>query len=172
MTLRKTGEMIPNFEVKLLNGGAWNSRYKPQGQFTLLTVYRGMWCPNCKQQLCELDQLNDEFLSRGVDILAASADTQDRAQSTVSELGLKRLRVGYEMPIDSARELGLFISHRIKEEEMPLFCEPGTFLVDDKSRIFAAWIASNAFARTSPGGVLSYIDFIAQKRHRPPRGSA
>jgi len=172
MTVRKTGEKVPSLDIKLLSGDCWNSRDKPAGSFTLLTVYRGKWCPHCKKQLTELDQLNDEFRKRGVTVLAVSADTQERAESMVSELGLKNLSVGYEISIESARELGLFISSQVKDEEMPLFCEPGTFLIDDQSKIFAAWIASNAFARTSPKDVLSYIDFIAEKRNRPPRGSA
>ena len=90
----------------------------------------------------------------------------------IQELGLEQLTVGYELPIESARELGLFISKGIKDVEMPLFCEPGTFLIDDQSRIFAAWIASNAFARTEPESILAYIDFITEKAHRAPRGSA
>jgi peroxiredoxin len=172
MTVRKTGEMIPEFGFELVNGGRWNSRDIAPGSFTLLTVYRGMWCPHCKKQLTELDRLHGDFAERGVTTLAVSADTQARVESTVIELGLKELTMGYQMPIEPARELGLFISSQVKDEEMPLFCEPGSFLIDADARVFAAWIASNAFARTAPKDILAYVDFISSKKGRPPRGSA
>ena len=172
MSPRKTGEDIPDFDIALLGGGSWHSREKPRGRYTLLTVYRGKWCPHCKLQLSELDRLHEDFAARGVQVLAASADTCQRAESMSAELGLKNLLLGYEIPISAARDLGLFISSQVKDEEMPLFCEPGTFLIDGQSKIFAAWIASNAFARTSPADVLAYVDFLADKQGRPPRGSA
>ncbi|NIB38525.1 redoxin domain-containing protein [Pseudomaricurvus alkylphenolicus] len=172
MTIRKTGELVPEFGFELVNGGHWNSRDIVPGSFTLLTVYRGKWCPHCKNQLTELDQLNGDFAERGVATLAVSADTRVRAESTITELGLDRLTMGYEIPIDRARDLGLFISSQVKDEEMPLFCEPGSFLIDADSRVFAAWIASNAFARTAPRDILAYVDFISEKKGRPPRGSA
>ena len=172
MMVRRTGENIPALEFSLLKGGRWSGKTVPEKDFTLLTVYRGMWCPHCKHQLSELDRLYDEFESRAVSVVAVSADTQSRAASMVEELGLKNLRVGYEIPIESARQLGLFVSKGIKEVEMPLFCEPGSFLIDSQARVFAAWIASNAFARTEPESMLAYIDFIKEKKHRAPRGSA
>ena len=172
MAMRKTGEAIPGFEFNLLNGGRWCSTDKPAGKYTLLTIYRGKWCQHCKHQLQELDQAIPDFESLGVSVLAVSADTQVRAESTAAELGLSNLVLGYEMPISSARELGVFISNQVKDEEMPVFCEPATFLIDAQSKVFAAWIGSNAFARTAPKALLDYVNFITEKQGRPPRGSA
>jgi len=139
---------------------------------TLLVVYRGMWCSHCKHQLQELEALHREFSARRVDVLAVSADTQERATKMAADYGIEHTRIGYEMPLESAREFGLFISSRVKDIEMPLFSEPGSFLIDSRSRLFAAWIASNAFARTAPQAILDYIDFIANHSDRAPRGSA
>jgi len=170
--MRKTGEKIPEFEVNLLSGNSWNSHQPSGGWLTLLTVYRGMWCRHCKRQLQELERLHGDFLERGVTLVAVSADTEERASSMLQDYGLKNLNVGYEMPIGQARALGLFISRREKEIEMPLFCEPGSFLIDNDARIYAAWIASNAFARTDPADMLAYIDFLNDHPDRAPRGSA
>ena len=71
----KTGELLPEFKISLLNGGSWSSSTQPSGSMLLLTVYRGMWCGHCKTQLQSLERLQNEFAARGVDILAVSADT-------------------------------------------------------------------------------------------------
>ena len=168
----RTGTLVPDFEFKLLNGENWCSREQGEGQFTLLTIYRGMWCSHCKKQLQELDSLVDEFARRGVNVVAVSADTQERAQHVVDDYQLEKLTLGYEIPIESARELGVFVSRRVKDIEMPLFCEPASLLIDKNAKLFSAWIASCAFARTDPSGILAYVDFISQHGDRPPRGSA
>lgn len=169
---RRTGSEIPDFEFHLLNGDTWWSHEVVQGRFTLLNVYRGKWCHQCTRHLKELDALIPEFASRQVSVVAVSADTKERAQEFSDKLGIQHLRVGYEMPLDKARELGVFISSAAKDEEMPLFCEPAHFLIGANHKIFAAWISSCAFARTAPQGILDYVDFIGEKVDKKPRGSA
>ena len=168
----KTGTPVPDFQVGLLNGGDWSSREPAAGQFVLLTIYRGMWCSHCKQQLQELNSLVDDFRKRNVSIVAASADTEERVRQMAADYGLDQLTLGYEVPIEPMREMGAFVSSRVKDIEMPIFCEPASFLIDQKANLFAAWIASCAFARTPPVGILAYIDFLSSHSDRPPRGSA
>lgn len=169
---RQTGLEVPDFEVKLLNGESWRSRSNDTEKFTLLNVYRGKWCGQCKKHLSALDKLAPDFASRGVSIVAASADTRERAAAFADSLAIEHLQIGYEFPLAVARELGVFISAQAKAEEMPLFCEPAHFLIGTNHRVFAAWISSCAFARTSPQGILEYVDFIGERTDRTPRGSA
>lgn len=172
MQARRTGVLVPDFEISLLSGGDWSSRGTVDSRFTLLTIYRGMWCPHCKKQLQELDALVDDFRERSVSIVAASADTETRARQMAADLGIVQLNMGYDVPLEPMREMGAFISSRVKDIEMPLFCEPASFLIDQNAKLFAAWVASCAFARTSPADVLDYVDFLAGHSDRPPRGSA
>jgi peroxiredoxin len=171
-TWRRTGGEIPEFEFTLLNGERWRSHEPVAGRFALLNVYRGKWCHQCTRHLKELDALISAFAEREVSVVAASADTRERATEFSETLGIRHLRIGYDIPLDKARELGVFISSQAKEEEMPLFCEPAHFLIGANHRIFAAWISSCAFARTTPQGILDYVDFIGDKVNKTPRGSA
>lgn len=168
----KTGRPLPEFVIELLNGESWQSNDKPSGHMILFVVYRGMWCGHCKHQLQSLERLYDQFAEREVEVVAVSADTESRAREMAVDYGLSKLSIGYEMPISSAREMGVFISKQEKEIEMPLFCEPASFLINKEGNIQAAWIASNAFARTSADDMLAYVDFLAQHSGRAPRGSA
>ncbi|EED32866.1 alkyl hydroperoxide reductase/ Thiol specific antioxidant/ Mal allergen [gamma proteobacterium NOR5-3] len=171
-TWRRTGASIPDFEFNLLNGETWGSLDAIDGRFTLLNIYRGKWCHQCTRHLQQLDELIPAFAEREVSVVAVSADTRQRAEEFSETLAIRNLRVGYEMPLEKARELGVFVSAQAKEEEMPLFCEPAHFLIRSDHTIFAAWISSCAFARTSPQGILDYVDFIGEKVNKVPRGSA
>lgn len=48
--------------------------------YTLLMFYRGLHCPLCRAQLEELQRKLPEFEKCGVDVVAASADDQGRAE--------------------------------------------------------------------------------------------
>lgn len=168
----RTGELLPEFTVQLLNGAMWRSQDQPAGTMSLLTIYRGMWCGQCKKQLQALERLHDEFASRGVDVVAVSADTKTRARSMANDYALHKLNIGFDVSIASARAMGVFISKQEKTIEMPLFCEPATFLINKETKLQAAWIASSAFARVVPDDILAYVDFLAQHSDRAPRGSS
>ncbi|MGI3183867.1 redoxin domain-containing protein [Nioella aestuarii] len=168
--MRRTGDIIPDFKFNTLDGEGWHSRGRISGYFALLTIYRGKWCPYCKAQLQALDALHASFLDVGVSPVAVSADTRARAETSQRDYGLENLQLGYEMPIEPARQLGVFISAGINDREMPLFCEPASFLIAPGNRIQAAWIASNAFARTRMDEVRAYIDFLNDHPDRAPRG--
>ena len=171
-TPRATGQVIPDFTIATLKGDLWHSHAPIGSAYRLLVLYRGMWCPHCKAQLTKLESLYESFVAAGVLPIAASADTSDRANATRLELGLEKVELGYEVLIETARNMGAYISFGINDREMPLFCEPASFLISPENRIQAAWIASNAFARTRMQGILDYLDFIKAHPDRAPRGSA
>lgn len=171
-TPRATGQVIPDFSIATLKGDLWHSRAPLDCAYRLLVLYRGMWCPHCKAQLTELETLCESCVAAGVQPIAASADTSDRTNATRLELGLEKVELGYEMPIETARDLGVFISFGINNREMPLFCEPASFLISSKNRIQAAWVASNALARAHAGSSELRRIHKGAPPGRAPRGSA
>jgi peroxiredoxin len=135
-------------------------------------MYRGLHCPYCKAYLTELEQLVPEFAQRGVETIAISADTEERARQAQRDWGLERLRVGYALPIDTARAWGLYVSTaRSGTREPPLFSEPGIFLVNPDASLFWAAVSTMPFARPHFDEILGAIDFVLSKRY-PARGEA
>ena len=110
------------------------------------------------------------FEDRKVEVIAVSADNKERAQRAIDEWPLTRLRLGYNLSLDAARKLGLYISSATKEVEMPLFTEPGMFLIAPDQTLFATWISSYPLARPQLDEIIRGIDFIVDN-NRPPRGT-
>jgi hypothetical protein len=77
-------------------------------------------------------------------------------------VGLSKLPIGYDLPIDMAREWGLFISRAVREDEAPIFAEPGTFLVDRGGNLYFAVINSLTRLRPYPKDILEAIDRIIE----------
>jgi peroxiredoxin len=167
----KPRQPAPDLEVKLLDGNPWRLSDARPTTFEMIVVYRGLHCPLCKTYLGELEAKLPEFSKRGVDAIAISTDSRDRAERAKAEWGLNNLRIGCELPIDSAREWDLFISRPIRDGEPPEFSEPGLFLIKPDGTVFFASCGNAPWGRPQFDQVLRGIDW-AIERKTPARGEA
>jgi hypothetical protein len=84
---------------------------------------------------------------------------------------LSNLRIGCELPIPTARDWDLFISHAIRDGEPPEFSEPGLFLTRPDGTLFFASRGSAPFARPPLDQMLRGIDVVIERK-MPARGEA
>ena len=170
----KPGDKFPITQAQLLVGGTLDFTSLLEGSLgLLLVVYRGKQCGYCKTQLSYIEKRYEEFSKRNIKVLAISADTIERAQLTQEELALGSLQIAYGLDLELARQCGLYISQKRKEVEMPLFSEPGIFMIRPDQTLETAWVSSFAFPRPPLGGIIKAIDFFLEiDPLLPPRGSA
>ena len=162
---------VPELKLPTVDGGILDLAALKPPTFTMLVFSRGLHCPICKGYLGELERKLDDFAKLGVFVAAASTDTGERAERTKSEWGLDRLRIAYDLPIEKARELGLYISSSIKNDEPPEFAEPGLFLIRPDRTLYCASIQTMPFARPAFSDVLRAVSFVIEKDY-PARGAA
>jgi peroxiredoxin len=167
----KPRQPAPPLEVKLLDDRVWRLQDAKPANFQMVVVYRGLHCPVCKTYLGELEAKLPDFTKRGVDTIAISADSRERAEKARAEWGLTSLQVGCELSIPNAREWDLFISRAIREGEPPEFSEPGLFLIKPDHSLFFASRGSAPWGRPPLDQMLRGID-VATERKMPARGEA
>lgn len=166
----------PEFAVETVGGGVWRLSEQHPEHFSLIVVYRGLHCPICQPYLRELERTLPEFTAKGVEVIAASTDTLERAEKAKEEWGLRQLQVGYGLTIEGAREWGLYVStSRGKTSvgivEPDLFAEPGLFLVRPDQTLYAGAIQTMPFARPHFKELTGALDFIIANDY-PARGEA
>jgi peroxiredoxin len=167
----KTRQPAPPLETSLLDGSTWRLADAKPDVFTMVVVYRGLHCPICKTYLGELESKLPEFEKRGVDVVAVSTDSRERAEQSRAEWKLGKLKLGYGLPIATARDWDLYISSAIRDGEPPQFAEPGLFLVKPDGSLFYAARASAPWGRPPLDQMLRGID-VATERKMPARGEA
>jgi peroxiredoxin len=170
-TMLKPRTKAPELEVKTLDGGTWKLAEQNPEHFTMIVFYRGLHCPVCKGYLGALNGTIEDFRSRGVEVIAISGDTRERAEQSRADWGIENGPIGYGQSIDSMREWGLFVSRAIKENEPELFGEPGLFLIRPDGTVFYESIQSMPFGRPSFQEMRGAIDFVLQNDY-PARGEA
>lgn len=167
----KPRQPAPLLEFPLLGGGTWRLSDAKPALFQMIIAYRGLHCPLCKIYLNDLEAKLPEFARRGVDVVATSMDSRERAGKVRAEWGLNKLAVGYDLPLATARAWDLFISTAIRDGEPPEFCEPGLFLTRPDGELFYAARANAPWGRPSFDQIIHGIDnSVANKR--PARGEA
>lgn len=168
----KPRKEIPELTLPLANGGEWTvSEIEKTDFLTLLVFYRGYHCPICKTYISQLNKMLTQFHELGVQVFAASSDSEERAAKTVKDWEIDNLQIGYGMTIEKAREWSLYISHAIKEKEPEIFSESGLFLINPDRTLYAAAIQTMPFTRPNLNELLQSLQFIKQHNY-PARGEA
>ena len=167
---------VPALDLGLAGGERFSLAAEKARQFTMVVFYRGLHCPVCRRYLSELEGLLPEFEKRGVSVVAASSDPQDRAEQTKSTWGLNNLRIGHGLSIDEARAWGLYVSRSIGMTsagvvEPDLFSEPGLFIVRPDGTLYWGTTSTMPFGRPHFKEILQSLDFVIPKNY-PARGDA
>ena len=167
---------VPALELSLAGGGRFTLSAEKPRHFTLVVFYRGLHCPICRRYLSELESLLPDFEKRGVPVIAASSDAQDRAEQAKSGWGLKNLRIGHGLSIDEARAWGLYVSRSngmtsAGVVEPDLFNEPGLFIVRADATLYWGTTSTMPFGRPHFNEILQSLDFVIPKNY-PARGDA
>lgn len=171
---------VPPLELDQLDGSRFILANRHPEHFTMVVFYRGFHCPVCRRYVTELDGLmapdGDELAKRGVEVVVASSDTKERAESARTTWDLKHINLAYGLSIDDARRWGLYVSTgrgktSVGIEEPALFSEPGLYLVRPDGTLYWGNVSTMPFARPHFQEVLSAIDF-AVKNDYPARGEA
>lgn len=167
-------EIVPALTLPTLDHGTFDVLNDNSERGTVICFYRGLHCPICTNYLNELEKRTADFAERGVKTIAISSDGQQRTRDMADKLGVRDLRFAYDLPLDKAREWGLFISTgrgktSIGIEEPALFSEPALFMVQPDGKLYYASVQTMPFVRPHFSELVSALDFAIEKNY-PARG--
>ena len=86
---------VPALDLPTVGGGRFDLAARQPRSFSMLVFYRGLHCPICKTYLRDLDRKLEDFTRRGVEVVAISTDTRERAEQSRKDWGIERLSIAY-----------------------------------------------------------------------------
>lgn len=167
-------QKTPSLSLPTLNHGQFDLTTENSDRGTVICFYRGLHCPICANYLTELEKRVDDFAERGVKTIAISSDGIERTQEMADKISAEKLRFAYDLPLEKAREWGLYISTSrgktsIGIEEPALFSEPGLFMVTPEQTLYYGSVQTMPFVRPHFSELVGALDF-AIKNDYPARG--
>lgn len=163
------GEAFPGVTVSDLKGGELNLAQptKPH-DWRVVVVYRGKHCPVCTRYLTELNAFVPKLSELGIDLVAISADTQDKAKAQMLDVK-PDYPVGYGLSVEQMQKLGVYISvPRSPEETDREFSEPALFVINEKGELQVVDIANAPFARPNFDSLVMGLGFIRNPDNNYP----
>ncbi len=163
------GEAFPDITVSTLAGGEMNlAKPATPHDWRVVVVYRGKHCPVCTRYLSELNAFVPKLIELGIDLVAVSADSQEKAETQMLDVK-PDYPVGYGLSIEQMRQLGLYISvPRSPEETDREFAEPGLFVINELGQLQVVDIANAPFARPNFDSLIMGLGFIRNPDNNYP----
>jgi peroxiredoxin len=128
----KTGEIFGEFELKAHDGQIFSSK-DYDGKKILLSFHPLAWTSVCKEQMYQLDQRYDQFVSKGVVPVGISVDPVPAKSAWAENIGIKQLKLlsDFWPHGEIAKRLGIF-------NEENGFSNRVNVLLDEERRIIWA----------------------------------
>lgn len=163
------GDSFPAQTVAKLGGGDVTLGKPADGkEWQMVVVYRGAHCPICTRYLGEVNDKLGELNDLGIDVVAVSADPEEKAHSQIDPLNLN-YPVGYDLSIEQMQALGLYISNpRSAQETDRVFAEPGLFVINGDGDVQVTDISNAPFARPDLNSLAMGLGFIRNPDNNYP----
>lgn len=152
------GEMAPNQVIQDINGQMVNTYRIFEDKPTVLIFYRGGWCPYCNLHLAELQQIEDDILALGYQIVGISPDAPEVLKGSVDKHSLK-YHLYSDADLALAKAFGLAFRAPLKYKEMlakqsdkqnnGILPVPAVFVIDKQGKIQFEYINPNYTVRIS-----------------------
>ena len=101
-----TGTTIPDASVKSTVGESVRLLDIVKEKPTVLIFYRGGWCPFCNKHLAQIQQIQDELVEMGYQIVAVSADQPEYLQESIEKHDLDYTLYS-DSPMNASTAFGL-----------------------------------------------------------------
>lgn len=163
------GSSFPAMEWPAVGGGRVDPA-KGDG-WQLLVIYRGKHCPLCKKYLATLNGMLGAFKAANIDVAVLSTDSLEKARTEAEEC-CWNFPVGYDLTVEQAKQLGLYVSSpRSPQETDQPFAEPGIFVINPNGQVQIVDVSNAPFTRPDLQSLLEGLCFVIENNY-PVRGTA
>ncbi|SDY04464.1 Peroxiredoxin [Modestobacter sp. DSM 44400] len=154
MSRLDNGQTFPDLTLPLVGGGKLSLPGDLAGNFGVVLVYRGSWCPYCNAQLSAFSRAKDELDAAGIKVVALSVD--DEATST--ELVEKR-RLDFPVAHSAdADEVAATLGSYVNDE--PHYLQSTGFVLAPDGTVVTAVYSSGAIGRLVPDDVVGFVRYL------------
>jgi peroxiredoxin len=156
MTLLSPGDDFPALVLSLPGGGTLSVPEDLRGDFAVVLLYRGSWCPYCNAQLRAFQRALPQLTDAGVRVVAVSVDDEETTTALIAKHGLT-FPVGYGADAAAvSAATGAFVN------DEPRYLQSTGFVLDPSGRVLVSVYSSGAIGRLVPEDVLGMVRYVRE----------
>jgi len=124
----------------------------------VVLIYRGAWCPMCREQMAEYEARRAELDALGVKLVAFSVNDEATTSKLAGDLHLS-FPMGFGADTDHVvATLGSAVNAK------PHYIQPTDFILAPDGSVVNAMYSSNAMGRITAGEVIRMVTFINSQK--------
>ena len=154
------GENIPQVKLIDADGQSFDLNAAVLSKPTILVFYRGGWCPYCSKQLAGLQEIEQDLIKMGYQVVAVSTDSPENLKQSATKEKLTYTLLS-DADLAVSKQFGIaFKSPQAYDKFLPqtsggknvdkLLPVPSIFILNRKGNIRFEYINPNITERLSP----------------------
>jgi len=160
MPLLNPGDPFPRLTINTTDGQALTLPDAFAGEFGVVLIYRGAWCPYCNAQLRAFERAAETLAGNGIRVAALSVDGRETAAALVEKHKLT-FPVGFGADARAVAELtGAFVNPD------PVYLQSTGFVLDPAGNVVVSVYSSGAIGRLVPDDVIGLVRYL--REHSAP----
>ena len=151
-------DVFPDFKVKLINGEEVQARKPTPHDWNVILFYRGSWRPFCQMQLKSFQNGLEKLEAEGIEVLAASVDSLEKAKETAQQTGAT-FPIAYDLSVeDFAKATGAFYDE--KPAHTAPYLQATGFVINPSGKVVLSVYSSGAIGRLGWQDVVGLVRYL------------
>lgn len=154
----ENGQTFPTLELPRVGGGALSLPGDLAGDFAVVLVYRGAWCPYCRGQLAAFSRAKPALDEAGVRVVALSVDDEKTSTDLAEKLRLT-FPLAHSANADQVSQaVGAYVN------DDPHYLQSTGFVLAPDGTVVTAVYSSGAIGRLVPDDVVGLVTYARQQQ--------
>jgi peroxiredoxin len=156
MPLLNPGDPFPKLTISTTDGQTLTLPDAFAGDFAVVLLYRGAWCPYCNGQLRAFERASQTLAETGIRVAALSVDDKETTAALVAKHQLS-FPVGYGADAHAVAALtGAFVNPD------PGYLQSTGFVLDPAGNVVVSVYSSGAIGRLVPDDVTGLVRYLRE----------
>ncbi len=156
MTLLQNGQPFPSLQLPKVGGGTVSLPDDLAGEFGVVLVYRGSWCPYRNAQLAAFSRASAAREQAGARVVALSVDDEVTSFALADKLRLI-FPLGHSADADLvSKTIGSYVN------DEPHYLQSTGFVLAPDGTVVTAVYSSGAIGRLLPDDVVGLVKYVKQ----------
>jgi peroxiredoxin len=153
MSRLQNGEPFPSLSVAAVGGGSLSLPDDLGGQYGVILIYRGSWCPYCNAQLASFSRAAGLLGEVGAKVVALSVDDEPTTAALVA-----KQRIGFPVGHSADAEKVAALTGAYVNDE-PRYLQSTGFVLAPDGTVLTAVYSSAAIGRLVVDDVVGFIRY-------------
>lgn len=150
------GDPFPTLTLAKSGGGTFTIPEVFDGNFGVVLVYRGSWCPYCNAQLRSFQRAQEQLAEVGAGVVALSIDDEQTTADLVAKHKLT-FPVGFDADASTiSAATGAFVDPKDG------YLQSTGFVLDPEGKVIVSVYSSAAIGRLVPEDVVGLIRYLRE----------